>query len=453
MSEARVVIAGAGIAGASTAFHLSVTLGVPDVVVCDPRPPLTLTSDKSTECYRNWWPGPGDYMVAFMNRSIDLLEQWAVDSNNVFNLSRRGYLYVTADSERLVQMATQAEEISALGAGELRVHRATSGSDYAPVSDGWRDAASGADMFLDGDRLRQEFPYLTPEAVGGLHARRAGWFSAQQLGMWLLERAREHGARVINHEVVDVDIVGGEVAGIRLDSGDALPANRFVNAAGPLLKHVGGLLGEELPVHSELHRKISFADSRGAIPRDAPMLIWSDPQLVDWDEEVRAELANDADLAPLAGMLGPGAHCRPDGPGDATTVLGLWEYVTDVREPVFPIPENPLYPEMVLNGLSTMLPSVRAYLDRLPASHVDGGYYTKTVENRPLIGPTDVAGSYVVGALSGYGVMAAAAAGELAALHVMGRPLPSYSAAFHPNRYDDPEYREQLATMTDTGQL
>src|SRR5256886_11256899 len=37
------------------------------------RSPLSLTSDKSTECYRNWWPGPGDDMVALMNRSIDLL--------------------------------------------------------------------------------------------------------------------------------------------------------------------------------------------------------------------------------------------------------------------------------------------------------------------------------------------------------------------------------------------
>jgi len=48
--------------------------------VVDERPPLTLTSDKSAECYRNWWPGPGDDQVALMNRSIDLLEELAVIS-------------------------------------------------------------------------------------------------------------------------------------------------------------------------------------------------------------------------------------------------------------------------------------------------------------------------------------------------------------------------------------
>ncbi len=35
---------------------------------------LSLTSSKGTEAYRNWWPGPGDTMVRFMNRSIELLD-------------------------------------------------------------------------------------------------------------------------------------------------------------------------------------------------------------------------------------------------------------------------------------------------------------------------------------------------------------------------------------------
>ena len=121
--QADVVIAGAGIAGVSTAYHLSVQLGCERVILCDPRPPLTLTSDKSTECYRNWWPGPGNGMVALMNRSIDLLEEWAELSSDAFHLSRRGYLYATADDLHLAKMYDQARSISALGGGELRTHR------------------------------------------------------------------------------------------------------------------------------------------------------------------------------------------------------------------------------------------------------------------------------------------------------------------------------------------
>ena len=84
------------------------------------RPPLSLTSDKSAECYRNWWPGPGDAMVAAMNRSIDLLEELARESGNVMRLNRRGYLYATADPARVPALVRAADEAAALGAGPAR---------------------------------------------------------------------------------------------------------------------------------------------------------------------------------------------------------------------------------------------------------------------------------------------------------------------------------------------
>jgi glycine/D-amino acid oxidase-like deaminating enzyme len=73
--KAEIVICGAGIAGISTAWQLAVKHGMRNVVLVDVWPPMTLTSDKSTEAYRNWWPGPDDAMVRLMNRSIDLLEE------------------------------------------------------------------------------------------------------------------------------------------------------------------------------------------------------------------------------------------------------------------------------------------------------------------------------------------------------------------------------------------
>src|SRR5437667_3880505 len=129
-ATAGVVICGAGIAGIATAYHLT-RQGVTDVVLVDERPPLSLTSDKSTECYRNWWPGPGDAMVAAMNRSIDLLEELARDSGNVFRMNRRGYLFATADAARIPTFVRAAEEAAALGAGRARVH-ASDRSGYRP---------------------------------------------------------------------------------------------------------------------------------------------------------------------------------------------------------------------------------------------------------------------------------------------------------------------------------
>ncbi|MBX3049795.1 MAG: FAD-binding oxidoreductase, partial [Anaerolineales bacterium] len=101
--RAEVVICGAGILGISAAFFLT-KLGLRQIVLVDPQAPLTLTSDKSTECYRNWWPGPGDAMVALMNRSIGLMEEMAVQNGNLFNLNRRGYLYVSTAADGLERL-------------------------------------------------------------------------------------------------------------------------------------------------------------------------------------------------------------------------------------------------------------------------------------------------------------------------------------------------------------
>src|SRR5512132_4146714 len=120
---AEVVICGAGIAGIAAAYHLAVRRGVRGIVLVDELPPLSLTSDKSTECYRNWWPGPGDAMVRLMNRSIDLLEELEASSGGRLHLNRRGYAYATAQPSCAAGLERSGRQIAALGAGELRIHR------------------------------------------------------------------------------------------------------------------------------------------------------------------------------------------------------------------------------------------------------------------------------------------------------------------------------------------
>ena len=49
-----------------------------------------------------------------------------------------------------------------------------------------------------------------------------------------------------------------------------------------------------------------------------------------------------------------------------------------------------------------------------------------------------------MGALSGFGVMASVAAGELLAEQISGGALPPYAPAFSLERYQDPAYLELL---------
>ncbi len=442
-----VLVVGAGIAGVSTAFHLA-RAGA-RVTIADPRAPLSLTSDKSTEAYRNWWPSAE--MVAFMDRSIDLLERYSIESTDVFGLGRRGYLFVTSDRSTLEAKIAEARAVSDVGAGPVRHHRGGR-SGYTPSpTEGWEGSPTGADVFTDAESLHSAFPYLTPAAVGGVHVRRAGWLSAHQLGTWMLGDARRRGAKSMTAGVESIS-VGANGFDVALSDGTAVSAHAMVNCAGPLLNSVAALVGETLPIHSELHLKVAFRDHLGTVPREAPMLIWNDPQSLDWSPEEREALA-EMGRADVLDLMPPFCHGRPEGRGDSTWMLGLWEYSRKVIDPVWPLPRDEIYAEAVIRGLSTMVPGLGGYRDRLPHSVIDGGYYTKTDENRLLVGPTSVPGMFVVGALSGYGIMAACAAGELAAAHVLGLDLPAYARAFAPHRYLDPGYRPGIETDPSSGQL
>ena len=453
---AEVVICGAGIAGIAAAYHLTVRHGLKDVVLIDERAPLSLTSDKSTECYRNWWPGPGDAMVSLMNRSIDILEQLARESGNAFHMNRRGYLFATADPGRVSDFVRAAQEAEALGAGPMRLHdRADSPYVQATVQ-GFDDPLIGADVLVDPALVHKHFPYLSRDTLAVVHPRRAGWFSAQQLGMHLLGRAKASGARLITGRVTGVETSGGRVRSVRVDSDGGqttVSTPCFVDAAGPYIDNVAGMLGIQLPVFYERHVKVAFNDHLGVFPRDAGLLIWVDPVRLPWTDEEREVLAESEVDRYLLDEFASGVHGRPEGGPGATSVLLLWTYDAEPVEVTFPLTFDPNYPEIALRGMARMIPSLSAYFGKLPRCFVDGGYYTKTRENRFLAGPLPVEGAYLIGALSGYGLMAACGAGEILAAYVTGSSLPPYAWWFTLERYEKPEYQRLLENWGASGQL
>jgi glycine/D-amino acid oxidase-like deaminating enzyme len=148
-----------------------------------------------------------------------------------------------------------------------------------------------------------------------------------------------------------------------------------------------------------------------------------------------------------------GAHTRPEGAGDSQTILMLWDYREKATDPLWPPVLDPAYPEVVLRGLAAMLPGIQGYFERMPQPQLDGGYYTKTRENRPLVGPLPVEGAFVLGAVSGYGIMSACAMGELLAQHITGTSLPEYASSLLLSRYEDIEYVNGLDSLQESGEL
>jgi len=184
----EVLVVGAGILGLSAA-HFLAERGL-RVTVLERGDPLACTSDKSTECYRVFWPG-NEALAALVGRSLDLLQGFAA----VARPNRRGYLYV-GEEESLLLMAQEAPH-----AGPLRVHKRA--LSYP------KEAAWGLDLVRPG-ALGEVFPYLGHlRGRAALHVRPAGWFSAQGLGMGLLEALRQRGGRLIHGEFLELEREGG----------------------------------------------------------------------------------------------------------------------------------------------------------------------------------------------------------------------------------------------------
>jgi glycine/D-amino acid oxidase-like deaminating enzyme len=456
-NTAEIVICGAGIAGISAAYQLAVVHGMKNVVIVDPLPPLTMTSDKSTECYRNWWPGPGDDMVRLMNRSIDIMEGLHREAPNRLPMNRRGYLYATGTPEGVKTMIANAEEITSLGAGDLRVYRkAGDDSSYVPVSQhGLFDAPGGADLFLDQTLIRKYFPYMSGNMLALVHARRCGWFAAQQFGMYMFEQAIASGVSHILGRVTGVGVEGGGVKSVTVESKEGsqvIAINSFVIAAGPMQKSVGKMIGVDLPIVCEPHLKVMFNDHQHAMPRDIGLFIWNDPVTLMWSDEEREALAEDAETRWLVNEFPAGVHGRPEGDGDV--ILLQWGYHEGaLDEPVFPIQLDPQLPEIAIRGMARAIPGMAKYFNQIPKPFIDGGYYARTPENRPLIGPLPVDGAYIIGGFGGFGMQVSCGAGDLLAKHVLQKELPSYAPAFLFSRYDDPVYQEILRQWGRSGQI
>ena len=430
----NLIIIGAGIGGVSAAHDLAVRQGVSNITLIDERDPLTLTSDKGTQGYRNWWPGPDNTMLRFVSRSISLMEQAADESNNVFRLNRRGYLFATATESGVEDLKTSAARVSSFGMGPVREH--TSHLTYAPArAEGFRDGPDGADVLLD-DAAHAAFPFLSTRTRAALHVRRAGWMNAPAMGSWMFRQAIGAGVTFVRDRVTAIDAVGGRVRGVVLASGKRIAADRIVLAAGPMLHDAARMLGLELPLQHELHAKVTFADTQHIIPRWAPFTIWNDPVQLDGQH------------------FPAGIHVRPvDGPR-GNELFAIWTYHTEQCTPSWPPTFENEYARNCIRGLAAMAPRMSAYAGNDDYGCTDGGYYCKAPDNRPLIGPLPIDGAYVIGALSGVGIMSAHAAAELLALHVTGKALPDYASAFLPSRFDDPGYAARVAGWGQmTGQL
>jgi len=424
--DVEIAVIGAGIAGIAAAYYLCVEQKKKSVLLIDSRQPMSYTSAQSGDNYRNWWPHRT--MTDFTNDSIDELDRLALESDNVFNMTRGGYV-----------LATRQNDVSKIAAeipGDIAV-----------------------DVYDDQAQIQQKFPALATEIKNVIHIRRGGDISGQQLGQYMLEKIRAAGGRKLQGDVTAIERATNYRLHVTSNGGArVISADVVVNAAGPFADRIARMLGVELPVRNIYQQKIAFEDHLNAIPRDMPFSIDLDAKHLGWSGEERSMLAEDPDLEWLAGELPPGSHCRPDGGAHGKWVKLGWAYNKQRSESQEDMANEKAidesFPEIVIRGAAAFLPALKPYIATPPPrfSHY-GGYYTMTEENWPLIGPLDDSGAFVVAALSGFGSMASCAAGKLCAAHICGGALPDYAADLSLDRLINAELLAELNASTNKGLL
>ena len=350
-STADVVVIGAGIVGVSTAFFCS-RMGLKTVVVEKRDGAGTLTTSRSSECFRAQFDNPAD--IDLVLGSIEMFHHFA-DVVGVpdaeISLHPQGYLYVTKN-------LNEAERYRAVVANQHKL--------------GLTDVE-----LLDGDEVRRRFPWMGPEVIAARYRAGDGWLSAHELVQGFVKGS--DALFLLQTPVLGLRRDGSGIAAVQTSRG-TIAARMVVVACGPFSGRVASLAGVSLPVTPIRRHRLAVLQCP-QVPRQASFTVDDDT----------------------------GVHWRPEGAG---ALIGR-AFEEEPEEPVENVPVDWTFPAMVLDPespwkagrLTPFWDEAREALHKANLS-LDAGQYTYTPDHVPIIGPcAEVPGLYANTGYSGHGIM------------------------------------------------
>jgi sarcosine oxidase subunit beta len=381
---APTVIVGAGIVGLFTAWFLAKRGET--VLVLDGADGLaTRTTSMSAHCIRAQFSEPDS--IAMMSESLAFYEQFS------------GHLDLSA-GESPIGLTQQ---------GYLFASTDPDDADPFAARVRFQQTQGLADVaFLNGDEVRHRYPWLSPEIAVATYRERDGWIDSSRAARHLAGAA---GCPIhLGVEVHQVDVWGGRVRAVATSHG-TIATDRVVIAAGPFSGKVSPV---PLPL-SPVRRHRLIVRPRAAIPQTGPVTI-------------------DANT---------GAHWRPHEGG----ALMAWAQPEAAGEPVWPVPTDPEFIDLVLRGnrgIGRLAPFWHTLWPTLAGDDLllTAGQYTITPDHRPLIGPVDgLDGLFLNTGYSGHGIMGAPSGARLLADLMTG--TSTVSNPFLPGRpFDAAQHRQ-----------
>ncbi|HEY3609964.1 MAG TPA: FAD-binding oxidoreductase [Pseudonocardiaceae bacterium] len=242
-ATASTVIIGGGVMGTSIAYHLA-KAGVPDVVLVERDTLAAGSTSRAAGGVRAQFSD--ELNIQLGQRSLAAFARFGDEPGHDIGLHRAGYLFLLSTQADLATFEANVALQNSFGVPSRLISPAEAHRLSPLISvEGLVGAAFSPD---DG--------YCTPEAV--VHGYAAG--------------ARRHGATLVRQcEVHDVDTRGDEIVAVRTSRGP-IRTNSVICAAGAWSRHVGAMVGVDLPV-SPLRRQIAVTEAIPALPPDVPMTI------------------------------------------------------------------------------------------------------------------------------------------------------------------------------------
>jgi glycine/D-amino acid oxidase-like deaminating enzyme len=234
-AHVNILIAGAGVMGAATAFWLTSRDPSLRVLLVEREPDFARASSSlSASSIRQQFTTPVNIALSAFGiqflRDADraLALEGTAPGTLSLGLTEPGYLYLAApEHESVLRTANVIQR------------------------------AAGADVaLLSPADLGERFPWLATDgiALGSLGLSGEGWFDGPALHQALLARARAQGARLIADTVCGINLSDRARSGtkrvtrVQLASGAHIQCDHFVNAAGPWSRTLAALAGIALPV-------------------------------------------------------------------------------------------------------------------------------------------------------------------------------------------------------------
>ena len=243
-SSCQVVIAGGGVMGASTAYHLA-RRGVMDIVLLEKQDLWGMgATGKCAGGVR--YQFSTEINVRLSQLSLPMLDRFEDEMGQAIDRRRDGYLFLLTDESDLLAFKRNVASQQRLG-----------------VATEW----------LDGEEIRRRLPMLAADDVlAGTFNPQDGLADPNGVVMGYVNAAKRLGVQTFtNCAVTAINVERGKIGGVQTTRGP-ISCPIFINAAGPWAGLVSEMAGVPLPI-TPLRRQMLTTTPLPALPPDFPFVI------------------------------------------------------------------------------------------------------------------------------------------------------------------------------------